>query len=100
MVEKELSNGYLVFSNGTKVDVIERPTLLSADVEFTPEERAEDIKTCLCSPKEATIETNLIFNTFTLWYFLTGMKITNNYLKHHGGVIQRYRQIRKLNKRK
>ena len=102
MDEKKLTNGYLVFSNGTKLGVVEGPTLLPADVEFTPEpsERAEDIKTCLCPTKEATIETDLIVNTFTLWYLLTGMKITNNYLKMHGGVIQRHRQIRKLNKRK
>lgn len=82
----------LIFSDGTEVQTI-------GPIELTPEERARNFKKCL-SPHEATFEVDLSFNPLTLWHILTGMKITNNYLKYHGGVLQRRRQIEKLRKRK
>ena len=95
MGEKELTPGFLVFPDGTKVGVTE-PTFLSVDT--------SDMKDLTCidnTPIDNTLVFHEVeFSPILLWQFLTGMKITNNYLKMHGGVMMRYRQIRKLNKKR
>lgn len=84
--------GEIVFSDGTKVSAIpplELNSTIMDDKNLLP-------TAVINPPQEVTFEADLHFNPSTLWYILTGMTITNNYLKYHGGVLQRHRQIRKL----
>lgn len=41
-------------------------------------------------PAETSFELKGYVNKFLLFELFTGIKITNNYLKMHGGVIQRH----------
>ena len=53
------------------------------------------------TPVEASFDMDVSYlNKFKLLEIFTGVKITNNYLKMHGGVIQRHSTLNRLRKRK
>lgn len=56
-------------------------------------EPIEDVKEIAMGPAEGTFEVEFRINKFLLYELFTGIKLTNNYLKMHGGVIQRHRTI-------
>lgn len=99
MGEKELMPGFLVFPDGTKVAVAEAPALSPANYEYDDSEMI-DFTSSLRTPIEGSVELHEVeFSPILLWQLLTGMPITNNYLKMHGGVILRRRQIRKIRRK-
>ena len=100
MGEEELNPGFLVYPDGTKVAVAKATGITPANYKY---DNSEMIGLTLPdrTPTAASFETTFDYiNPVILWMILTGITITNNYLKMHGGVLQRPRQIRKLNRRK
>lgn len=68
------------------------------NLELTPESEEPSIKAS--KPSELTFEAEMRFDPCVLFGLLTGMKLTNNYLKMHGGVIQRRKTIKRYRERR
>ena len=68
------------------------------NLELTPESEEPSIKAS--KPSELTFEAEMRIDPFVLFGLLTGEKLTNNYLKMHGGVIQRRKTIKRYRERR
>lgn len=64
------------------------------DLTFEPD-NIEEVEPTIRDLSEATFECSLTShrNKFGLFELFTGVKLTNNYLKMNGGVIQRHKTI-------
>lgn len=73
------------------------------DLDLTPEFNANTISDIILQftpPPELSLEMDLSSNPFVLWKLIGGHTITNNFLKMHGGVIQRNYHLERLRKLK
>ncbi len=59
---------------------------INVDVDFSD---MEDYTSILTAPTEVEFECETRLDTKSLWLLLTGEKISNNWLKMHGGIMTR-----------
>ena len=80
----EFGSGTLCFSTGEMIGEIQKADL-------TMNEFAEDDETCVIIPpfKEATMTFKMQLRRNTVLSLIHGRKVTNNWLKMHGGVMSR-----------
>lgn len=71
------------------------------DLTFEPD-TVEEVEPTVRDLADATFECSLTShrNKFGLFELFTGIKLTNNYLKMQGGVIQRHKTIDRYRRRK
>ena len=86
--------GALSFDNDNIINELDEP---NEQGESSHKELISIMKT----PVEASFEMDVSYlNKFKLLEIFTGVKITNNYLKMHNGIIQRHSTLNRLRKRK